>query len=59
VRAGRPADEAARALVTLGYSSAAADDAVRFVLTRDKTEDVAALVRQALQYLTSQRGGRG
>jgi holliday junction DNA helicase RuvA len=59
VRAGRPADEAARALVTLGYGSAAADDAVRFVLTRDTTEDVAALVRQALQYLTTQRGGRG
>lgn len=59
VRAGRPADEAARALVTLGYGAAAADDAVRFVLTRDKTEDVAALVRQALQYLTTQRGGRG
>lgn len=59
VRAGRPADEAARALVTLGYGAAAADDAVRFVLTRDQTEDVAALVRQALQYLTTQRGGRG
>jgi Holliday junction DNA helicase RuvA len=59
VRAGRPADEAARALVTLGYGSAAAEDAVRFVLAGDKTEDVAALVRQALQYLTTQRGGRG
>lgn len=59
VRAGRPADEAARALVTLGYGSAAADDAVRYVLTREQTEDVAALVRQALQYLTTQRGGRG
>ena len=59
VRAGRPADEAARALVTLGYGAAAADDAVRFVLAREKTEDVAALVRQALQYLTTQRGGRG
>jgi Holliday junction DNA helicase RuvA len=59
VRAGRPADEAARALVTLGYGSAAADDAVRFVLTQGQTEDVAALVRQALQYLTTQRGGRG
>jgi holliday junction DNA helicase RuvA len=59
VRAGRPADEAARALVTLGYASLAADDAVRVVLTRDKTEDVATLVRQALQYLTTQRGGRG
>ena len=59
VRAGRPADEAARALVTLGYAAAAADDAVRAVLAKDKTEDVAALVRQALQYLTTQRGGRG
>jgi len=59
VRAGRPADEAARALVTLGYGAAAADDAVRYVLARDKTEDVAALVRQGLQYLTTQRGGRG
>lgn len=59
VRAGRPADEAARALVTLGYGAAAADDAVRVVLAREKTEDVAALVRQALQYLTTQRGGRG
>jgi Holliday junction DNA helicase RuvA len=59
VRAGRPADEAARALVTLGYGAAAADDAVRAVLARDQTEDVAALVRQALQYLTTQRGGRG
>ena len=59
IRAGRPADEAARALVTLGYGAAAADDAVRFVLAGEKTEDVAALVRQALQYLTTQRGGRG
>jgi Holliday junction DNA helicase RuvA len=59
VRPGRPADEAARALVTLGYAPAAADDAVRAVLARDKTEDVAGLVRQALQYLTTQRGGRG
>jgi hypothetical protein len=32
---------------------------VRYVLARDKTEDVAALVRQGLQYLTTQRGGRG
>jgi Holliday junction DNA helicase RuvA len=59
VRPGRPADEAARALVTLGYAPAAADDAVRAVLAGAKTEDVATLVRQALQYLTTQRGGRG
>ena len=59
VRPGRPADEAARALITLGYPAAAADDAVRAVLPGAKTEDVATLVRQALQYLTTQRGGRG
>lgn len=59
VRPGRPADEAARALVTLGYAPAAADDAVRAVLAGAKTEDVATLVRQGLQYLTTQRGGRG
>lgn len=59
VRPGRPADEAARALVTLGYAPAAADDAVRAVLAGAKTEDVATLVRQALHYLTTQRGGRG
>ena len=58
-RAGRPADEAARALVTLGYAPAAADEAVRAVLTADATQDVAALVRQALKQLTTQRGGRG
>jgi Holliday junction DNA helicase RuvA len=58
-RAGRPADEAARALVALGYAPAAADDAIRSVLAREKTDNVAALVRQALHYLTTQRGGRG
>jgi Holliday junction DNA helicase RuvA len=58
-RAGRPADEAARALVALGYAPAAADDAVRAVLASNATHDVAALVRHALKQLTTQRGGRG
>lgn len=57
-RATRPADEAARALVTLGYAPAAADEAVRAVLAVEKTHDVAALVRHALKQLTMQRGGR-
>lgn len=56
---GRPADEAARALVALGYPPSVADDAVRSVLARGDTGDVAALVRQGLQLLTTQRGGRG
>lgn len=58
-RSGRPADEAAHALVTLGYAPAAADEAVRAVLTVEPTHDVAALVRHALKHLTTQRGGRG
>ena len=56
---GRPADEAAKALVTLGYAPAAADEAVRAVLAIARTDDVAALVRRALQHLTTPRGGRG
>ncbi len=58
-RAGRPADEAARALVALGYAPAAADEAVRSVIASDPNQDVAALVRHALKHLTTQRGGRG
>lgn len=58
-RAGRPADEAARALVALGYAPAAADEAVRSVIAPDSNHDVAALVRRALKHLTTQRGGRG
>lgn len=58
-RPGRPADEAARALVALGYAPAVADDAVRAVLVPNISSDVAALVRQALGHLTTQRGGRG
>jgi len=56
---GRPADEAARALVSLGYAPAGADDAIRAVLAAGRTDDVAVLVRRALQHLTTPRGGRG
>jgi len=56
---GRPADEAARALTALGYGPAAADEAVRSALAAGRTDDVALLVRRALQHLTTPRGGRG
>lgn len=55
----RPADEAARALVALGYSPVAADDAIRAVLAIERTDDVPVLVRRGLQHLTSPKGGRG
>jgi Holliday junction DNA helicase RuvA len=58
-RPGRPADEAARALAALGYSPAAADDALRAALADGGTQDPAALIRRALQILTTPRGGRG
>jgi holliday junction DNA helicase RuvA len=58
-RPTRPADEAARALAALGYAPAAADDAVRTALAAGRTDDVALLVRRALQHLTTPRGGRG
>ena len=55
----RPADEAAKALLALGYAQAVADEAVRAALAEARTDDVAALVRRALQQLTAPRGGRG
>jgi len=56
---GRPADEGAKALLALGYAPAVADEAVRAALAEARTDDVAALVRRALQQLTTPRGGRG
>lgn len=55
----RPADEAARALGALGYAPALSDEAIRAVLAADRTADVPVLVRRALQYLNSPKGGRG
>jgi len=56
-RPSRPADEALRALGALGYTPAAADQAVRAALAAGGDgDDVAALVRRALQHLTTQRG---
>jgi Holliday junction DNA helicase RuvA len=48
---GRPADEAVRALTALGYSPAAADQAVRTVLVPSSSDGVQELVRRALQQL--------
>ncbi len=53
-----PATEAAKALTSLGYPPAAADDAVRGALAMGATDDIAALIKRALQHLTSARGGR-
>lgn len=55
----RPADEAARALGALGYAPAVADEAIRAVLAAGRTDDIALLVRRALQYLISPKGGPG
>jgi Holliday junction DNA helicase RuvA len=53
-----PATEAARALGSLGYQAAAADDAVRAALAQGATDDIAALIKRALHHLTTARGGR-
>ena len=50
--ASRPADEAARALIALGYPPAAADEAVRAVLVPGTNDGVPELVRRALQQLS-------
>lgn len=50
-------DEAARALVALGYTPAAADDAIRAALTGVALEDTPTLIRRALQQLASNRAG--
>jgi len=54
----RPADEAVRALGALGYPAATADQAVRSALGAGHGGDVAALVRRALQILTTAKGTR-
>ncbi len=54
----RPSDEAARALVALGYPPAVADEAIRATLQGAGGDGVAGLVRRALQHLTTHRGGQ-
>ena len=54
-----PADAAVLALGKLGYAPAAADEAVRAALADGAADETPALVRRALQLLTTSRGGRG
>jgi holliday junction DNA helicase RuvA len=56
----RPAagDSAVQALMALGYTLAAADDAVRAALAGGAPDDTAQLVRRALQLLAASRAGR-
>ncbi|MGH7657710.1 MAG: Holliday junction branch migration protein RuvA [Gemmatimonadales bacterium] len=58
---GRPAaaGDAVQALVSLGYSVAAAEEAVRHTLGDNGSEDAAHVVRGALQWIASSRGGKG
>jgi len=55
----RPAvgDQAVRALTALGYTTAAAEDAVRTALADGGGDDTAAIVRRALQLITTTQGG--
>jgi Holliday junction resolvasome RuvABC DNA-binding subunit len=54
-----PADAAVLALGKLGYAPAAADEAVRAALADGTADETAALVRRALQHLTTSSRGRG
>jgi Holliday junction DNA helicase RuvA len=56
----RPAagDAALQALVALGYTLGAADDAIRAALAGGAPDDTAQLVRRALQVLAASRAGR-
>ena len=51
-------DEAARALAALGYPPAQADEAIRAAVAADGAADSAALIRRALQHLTTPKGAR-
>ncbi len=55
-RAAPGSDEAVRALVGLGYTPGAAEDAVRAVLAAGGSEETPQLIRRALQRLAT-RGG--
>ena len=49
-------EDAVRALVGLGYGTAAADDAVRTALAEGTPRETPQLIRRALQQLTPSRG---
>ena len=49
--------EAVKALTILGYTAAAAEEAVRAVMTDGRDVDTSTVVREALHHLTNVRGG--
>ncbi len=51
-------DQAARALAALGYSPVQVDEAIRAAVSADGAADSAALIRRALQILTTPKGAR-
>jgi Holliday junction DNA helicase RuvA len=53
----RAGEAAVRALTSLGYAPAAAEEAVRGVLQAGATEDTSLIVRRALQRLAAGKGG--
>lgn len=54
----RPAEDAVQALTALGYSPAAAEEAVRQALTSGGDEETGQVVRRALQWIAKPRGGK-
>jgi Holliday junction DNA helicase RuvA len=54
----RPAAGAVQALTALGYTAAAAEEAVRHAMNGGKEDDTAQIVRRALQWITQARGGK-
>jgi holliday junction DNA helicase RuvA len=58
-RGGSAAEEAHRALTSLGYQPAAADEAVRAAVAEGAGDGAAALIKSALRHLTTSKGGRG
>ena len=58
-RRGSAAEEATRALAALGYASGPADEAIRAAVAQGPESDAAALIKRALQLLTTPKpGGR-
>ncbi|MFN0178682.1 MAG: Holliday junction branch migration protein RuvA [Gemmatimonadales bacterium] len=58
IRTGSAAEEAQRALLSLGFAPAAADEAVRSAVTAGPSDDAATVIKRALQHLSTTKGGR-
>jgi Holliday junction resolvasome RuvABC DNA-binding subunit len=55
--APRAEQASVRALTSLGYTAAAAEEAVRAALLAGATDDTSLIVRRALQRLSAGKGG--